>query len=223
MPDITTKPIISAVLLAAGESNRMGDLNKLELQINGVSLLQRIIDTLHKTSFQELIVVAGYQANKIQSLLQDDPVTVINNEHYQQGQMTSVQAGLKALTQPCDGVMICLSDQPLLTVTDINKIINGFINRNHGSIVVPMFKGKRGNPIILDYQHRATILAGDRDLGCKRLIEHHPELVSTIEMDNDHTVLDMDTPDDYVMFQHLFNTRDYKYGKSDPRYFTETT
>jgi molybdenum cofactor cytidylyltransferase len=194
---VTSRAQISAVLLAAGESRRMGDTNKLELSIAGVPLIRHMAQTLLASSLQEIIVVVGHQSDRMRQLLDGLAVTIVDNEVYQQGQMTSVYAGLQAL-QPCEGVMICLTDQPLLTSRDIDQLSTVFINRNRGSVLVPMYHGKRGNPIILAYQHRKAILAGDRKLGCKRLIEHNPELVTAIEMENDHTVVDMDTLDDYA-------------------------
>ena len=97
--------------------------------------------------------------------------------------------------------MICLADQPLLTTADIDGLIEAFLRRERGSILVPTYKGERGNPIVLAAEHRASILAGERNLGCKRLIERHPELVTTREMDNDHCVFDLDTPEDYAEWQ----------------------
>ena len=114
--------------------------------------------------------------------------------------MSSVHCGLAALTRPCDGMMICLADQPLLTPRDIDVLIDAFIQRG-GSIIVPTYQGRRGNPIVLANAHRAQILDGGRNLGCKRLIERNPELVTTVEMGNDHTVFDLDTPDDYANLQ----------------------
>lgn len=97
--------------------------------------------------------------------------------------------------------MICLADQPLLTPADIDGLIDAFLRRAQGSILVPTYKGQRGNPIVLAAEHRTAILAGERDLGCKRLIERNPDLVETLEMDNDHFVFDLDSPEDYAEWQ----------------------
>jgi molybdenum cofactor cytidylyltransferase len=132
--------------------------------------------------------------------LQGLEVHTVINSAYREGQMSSVHCGLEALTQPCDGVMICLADQPLLTARDIDVLIDAFA-RCGGSIIVPTYQGRRGNPIVLAYALRARILGGGRNLGCKRLIERNPELVTTVEMDNDHTLFDLDTPEDYANLQ----------------------
>jgi len=189
---------VSAVLLAAGESRRMGAVNKLELLVDGTPLLRRTAEILLASQLQEVAVVLGYQADRAGSLLDGLHLKSVYNTAYREGQMTSVYQGLQSLTQACDGVMICLSDQPLLQVDDINCLIEAFGKRSHGSIMVPTYQGKRGNPVILDYQHREDILNGERSLGCKKLIEKNPELVSSFEMSNNHVVIDLDTPEEFA-------------------------
>ena len=191
---------VSAVLLAAGESRRMGELNKLLLAVDGETLLSHTVKTLLASRLGEVVVVLGHQADAAQVLLHDFALRTVVNDDYREGQMSSVHCGLAALTRPCDGVMICLIDQPLLTARDIDALIEAFERRNP-SILVPTYQGRRGNPIILAYAHRAEILAGGRNLGCKRLIERNPEWVTTLEMDNDHVVFDLDTIEDYARLQ----------------------
>lgn len=193
--------IVSAILLAAGESRRMGELNKLELPVNGVPLLRRTAETLLASNLKEIVVVLGHQAEKVREILEGLPLHIVENEAYREGQMTSVYKGLLSLSKICDGVMICLSDQPLLEVDDVNVLIEAFGQRSHGSILVPTFKGQRGNPIVFDYQHRQGILNGERNLGCKKLIEKNPQQVCSFEMDSKHVVIDLDTPEDYAAFK----------------------
>lgn len=194
---------VSAVLLAAGESRRMGEVNKLELMVNGIPMLRRTAATLMASKLQEIVVVLGHQAEKASAILEDLPLKFVYNKDYRNGQMTSVYQGLSSLSQACDGVMICLSDQPLLQTDDVNILIDAFNQLGHGdshaSVLVPTYQGKRGNPIILDYRHRQQILNGERNLGCKKLIEKNPELVSSYEMNNNHVVVDLDTPEEYAV------------------------
>jgi molybdenum cofactor cytidylyltransferase len=187
---------VSAILLAAGESHRMGAHNKLLLPVAGVPLIRRSALTLLDSPVHEVVVVLGHEAEQVRPLLMDLPLTIVENEHYREGQMTSVHTGLAALAQPCDGVMVCLADQPLLTPADIRMLMDTF-SRTGAAVLVPTYEGRRGNPIVLSWVHREQILSGDRNLGCKRLIERHPDLVSTVDMPTDHVVFDLDTPDDY--------------------------
>jgi len=191
---------VSAIVLAAGESRRMGGINKLMLAVEGEPLLRHTVKTLLASRLGEVVVVLGHQAEEARILLHELEVRTVVNSHYREGQMSSVHCGLETLTRPCDGVMICLVDQPLLTAQDIDVLIDAF-GRRGASILVPTYEGRRGNPIVLAYAHRAEILGGGRNLGCKRLIESNPQLVSTVEMDVDHVVFDLDTPEDYASLQ----------------------
>jgi molybdenum cofactor cytidylyltransferase len=188
---------VSAILLAAGESRRMGSVNKLTLPIDGQPLLRHSVRTLLASRLQEVVVVLGHEADRAARLLEDLDVTRAYNERYAEGQMSSVHRGLEALADACEGVMICLADQPLLTPEDIDALIEAFGRREQGSILVPTHRGRRGNPIVLAYAHREEILGGGRNLGCQRLIERNPGLVTTLEMDTEHVVFDLDTPEDY--------------------------
>ena len=191
---------VSAILLAAGESRRMSGINKLMLAVQGEPLLRHTVKALLASRLGEVVVVLGHQAEEARILLHELEVRTVVNSHYREGQMSSVHCGLEALTRPCDGVMICLTDQPLLTAQDIDALIDAFGQRG-GSIIVPTYEGRRGNPIVFAYAHRAQILGGGRNLGCKRLIERNPDLVRTVEMDTDHVVFDLDTPEDYARLQ----------------------
>ena len=191
---------VSAILLAAGESRRMSGINKLMLAVEGEPLLRHTLKTLLASRLGEVVVVLGHQAEEARILLHELEVRIVVNKDYLEGQMSSVHCGLEALTRPCDGVMICLTDQPLLTAQDIDVLIDAF-DRHGGSIIVPTYQGRRGNPIVLAYAHREEILGGGRNLGCKRLIERNPDLVRTVEMDTDHVVFDLDTPEDYARLQ----------------------
>ena len=188
---------VSAILLAAGQSRRMGDANKLALDVDGVPLLRRCALTLLGAPLNEIVVVLGHQADAARSLLEGLPLELVENPHYAEGQMTSVHRGMQALRKPCDGVMVCLSDQPLLESADLETLIRAFVHDCPRSVLVPTYQGRRGNPIVLAHRHREAILAGERNLGCKRLIERNPELVWPYPMANDHCVFDLDTPDDY--------------------------
>jgi molybdenum cofactor cytidylyltransferase len=189
---------VSAVLLAAGESRRMGGVNKLTLDVGGTPLVRHAALTLLDSAIDELVAVIGHEAETSRSLLGDLPLTLVENRNYAEGQMTSVHRGLEALTRPCDGVMVCLSDQPLITPRDLDTLIRAFLDDCPRSVLVPTYEGRRGNPTILACRHREAILAGNRRLGCRRLIQNNPELVWPRPMDSDHCVFDLDTPEDYA-------------------------
>ncbi len=195
--NVALKLSITAIVLAAGESMRMGKRNKMELKINGRNLIRQIVGTLLDSNINKIIVVTGYQPDVVRNSLIGLPVVKVHNDDYEQGQMSSVHKGLSKINNVCDGIMICLGDQPLLESNDIDCLISAFNQRPNGSILVPTYKGQRGNPIILSYEHRNKILGGGKNLGCRKLIEKNPGLVYTVEMENDHVITDIDSPDDY--------------------------
>lgn len=191
---------VSAILLAAGESRRMGQVNKLALSVDGVPLVRRVLQTLLQAQLREVVVVVGHEQHSVRGLLAGIPVRIVSNDRYREGQMTSVHCGMQALEEACDGVMVCLSDQALLEPGDIKLLVDHFLSKP-AAVLVPTYRGQRGNPIILASRHRADILDGDRNLGCRRFIEKNPELVTTLAFDNDHVVFDLDTPEDYARLQ----------------------
>jgi molybdenum cofactor cytidylyltransferase len=191
------KAKIAVIVLAAGESRRMGDINKLHLPIAGEPLLRRSVKTLLAAELGEIMVVLGHENAGTQDLLEGLPVGTVYNEDYAAGQMTSVHCGLGSLSQPCEGVMVALGDQPALTVSDINLLVGAFFTRDGGEVVIPEYEGKRGNPIIISSRCRQEIIAGKYNLGCRRFIENNPELARTVEMSSPSVVIDLDTPVDY--------------------------
>ena len=187
---------VSVVVLAAGMSTRMGKPNKLLLSVNGKPLIRRTLETLLLHPFKEIVVVLGHQAVEVQDAIEGLQVKKVINHDYEQGQMTSVHKGLSSLTEPTEGVMIFLSDLALINQQDLHELRLGFDGCETG-VLVPTFEGKRGNPIILDYTQQESVVADDKNLGCKKLITKHPELVTPLEMTNDHVVVDMDTVEAY--------------------------
>lgn len=191
---------VSGILLAAGESRRMGKINKLTLPVDGEPLLRRTARLLLQLPLRELVVVTGHEADAARDALGGLSLHTVHNPHYREGQMTSVHQGLDALQVTSDAVLVCLADLPLLELADLQRLIGAY-RADSTSVLVPVHRGRRGNPILIANRHREQILAGERNLGCKRLIENNPELVTTVEMDNDHTVFDLDTPQAYCLLQ----------------------
>jgi xanthine dehydrogenase accessory factor len=192
------RPGISAILLAAGESRRMNGVNKLLLPIDGVPLVRRTAETLLASGIEEVVAVLGFEADQVERALAGLPLRFVRNDEFQEGQETSVRAGLSAVRPGSDGVMICLGDQPALRPEDIREIERAFIERKRGSVLVPMYRGTRGNPIVLDRYGLEQILARGGKFGCRQLTTHHADLVEPYEMSTDHVLKDIDRPEDYA-------------------------
>jgi molybdenum cofactor cytidylyltransferase len=187
---------IGAVLLAAGEGRRMNGVPKAAIELQGVPLIRRTLFALSDAGVDEVVVVLGYQAELVESLVQDFPVTLVRNAEYAEGQMGSVRLGMESLLGTFDAVLVVLVDQPLLNSQDLIALIGAFKQRAYGSIVMPRVHGQRGNPVVFAWQARNDILADEKNLGCRRYIDTHPELVCVFDTDNDHFVVDVDTPED---------------------------
>ncbi len=185
------------MLLAAGQSRRMGADNKLLLPIDGEAVVRRVARRLLASGVAEVVAVLGHEADLVARALDGLALRAVVNPAWREGQMTSVHAGLAALSAPVDGIMICLADQPFLDAGDYSALIEAFAREGDKSIVVPTHGGRRGNPIVLAAAHRDEILARGADLGCKRFIARNPDLVATVEFETDGFVRDIDTPADY--------------------------
>ncbi len=186
----------------------MGPVNKLALRVQGIPMVLRTVRTLLSCALQEIVVVVGHEAERVRAILDGLPVCIVYNECFNQGRVTSVHVGLAALTKPCDGFMVCLSDQGLLEPADISELISAFAHRSYGSVLVPQYQGRRGNPVICDYQHRRALLTANSYPSCRQLIDEHPELVYPFPVDNDHVLFDVDTPADYERLVARISQRD---------------
>jgi CTP:molybdopterin cytidylyltransferase MocA len=190
---------IGAVLLAAGEGARMGGVAKPLIRLQGVPLIKRQLIALSGAGVDEVVVVTGHARDAVEAQVQDFPVTLAHNADYAQGQQSSVRTGLAALNGKFDAVLIVLADQPLIGAGDLTELIAAFKKsprREGGQVLVPVVGGQRGNPILLDAEAREQILASATNLGCRHLIERHPELVLVHETGNTRFITDLDTLDD---------------------------
>jgi len=193
---------VSAVVLAAGLSSRMGGSHKLLLDIGGEPMLRRVVRTVLDAGACEIVVVTGYRAEQIVAALDGLPVRFVHNPAYAEGQRGSVEAGVRALTVFCHAVMIVLGDQPLLTPSALGRLIAAFGSAPDGrSILVPTSGGERGNPVLFAATHIPEIRAGAMKVGSGGLIESYPDQVALIEMADDAFTRDCDTPEDYAIVQ----------------------
>lgn len=187
---------IGAVLLAAGEGRRMGGVPKALIRLQGVPLISRHLVALSGAGIDEVVVVTGHARRAIEEAVRSFVVTLAHNDAYAAGQQGSVRVGLAALSGAFDAVLVMPADLPLLGASDLTELIGAFKKRPAGHVVVPMVGGRRGNPVILDEVALGRILSSDTNLGCRHLIERHPELVHGYETANSRFVTDLDTVED---------------------------
>ena len=191
--------MISAVILAAGESQRMRNKNKLLLPIKGEALIRRFVKAVCLSEVEDVFIVLGYEANKIKDVLIDQPVDFVYNKFYMRGMLTSIKAGIRASSKKCDGFMICLSDLPFAKIRDFNILLRAYARfrvKECALIIVPVFQGKRGNPVLFSNEFKEEILEHEGE-GCRGLIAKHNNNVKEVNMKNDNLLCDIDTPEDY--------------------------
>ncbi|MDO8578164.1 MAG: molybdenum cofactor cytidylyltransferase [Dehalococcoidales bacterium] len=189
--------MISAILLAAGESKRMGQPKQL-LPLGDKTLVEHALDNLLASRVDEVIVVTGNQAETIAKKVGKRPVKVVLNPDYRLGMSTSLKTGLASIDKDAEAVMVVLADQPFIDAALINRLIDEFTCRNKG-IVVPVFKGKRGHPIIFATKYRDELLQLRGDAGAKVLLQSHPDDVLEVAVASGHIHVDIDDMDSYEL------------------------
>jgi molybdenum cofactor cytidylyltransferase len=188
-------PRITALLLAAGRSSRMGGANKLLEPIDGVPMIARTAQRLLSSRARPIVAVLGNQADAVDAALGRLPVKRVRNPAFADGLSTSLKRGLAALPDDIDGVVVCLGDMPLITGRDIDRLIAAFNPLEGRAIIVPIRRGKRGNPVLWARRFLPEMAELAGDVGARHLIGEHPELVCEVEMDSDGVLVDIDTPD----------------------------
>jgi molybdenum cofactor cytidylyltransferase len=188
--------MISAILLAAGESNRMGQPKQL-MPFDQSTIVERTIDNLLNSAVSETIVVLGYREQDVRKTIADQPVKIAINPDYQQGMSASVIAGLKQVDKRAQAVLIALGDQPFVDSQTINTLVEAFIANNRG-IIIPVYQGRRGNPVIFAIKYKGELWNLKGDIGGREIINHHPDDVLEVSVNCEGVLLDIDTAENYT-------------------------
>jgi molybdenum cofactor cytidylyltransferase len=187
--------MISAIILAAGESKRMGEPKQL-MPFGQSTILEKAIDNLLSSAVNEIIVVLGYKAEEVLKTIATKPVKIAINPDYKQGMSTSIIAGLSLIARQAQAVMLALGDQPLVDSQTINQLIEEFYNHDKG-IVVPTYHGKRGHPVIFAIKYKQKLLELTGDIGGREVIKDHPDDILEVAVDSESVISDIDTRADY--------------------------
>jgi molybdenum cofactor cytidylyltransferase len=188
-------PCIGALLLAAGQSRRMGGPNKLLAELDGVPMVAHVARRLLASRARPIVAVLGNQAESVDNALAKLPVERVRNLEFAEGLSTSLKRGIAALPSDLEGALVCLGDMPLISGRHLDRLIGAFNPLEGRAIIVPTRNGKRGNPVLWAKRFfpEMSELAGD--VGAKHLISEHAELVAEVEMDDDAIFVDIDTPE----------------------------
>jgi len=188
--------MIWAVVLAAGESRRMGT-QKLLLPFGDTTVVTAVVRAARASRAGRTLVVLGADRVAVRLELEPRGVEFAVNEDYQLGMLSSVQAGLRALPANADAAVIMLGDQPFLPSRVVDAVIGAYEAGGQG-IVVPTFQGRRGHPVLIDLRYRDEVLAIDPADGLRRLMRAHPGDILEVESGDANILRDLDTPEDYA-------------------------
>jgi molybdenum cofactor cytidylyltransferase len=186
---------VGAVVLAAGGSRRFGSPKQL-LPWKGRSLLEHVVDTVLGSSVDQVVVVLGHERESIGALVRDKGVVTVINEDWKRGQAGSVRVGLQAVRESCDACLFVLADQPHVTPELIDSILARY-RRTLAPVVTPVYRGRRGNPVLFARTLFPELLALQGDQGGRQVMERHENEVETVEVRDPTLFLDIDTVDDY--------------------------
>ncbi|MHC4323252.1 MAG: nucleotidyltransferase family protein [Planctomycetota bacterium] len=187
--------MICAIVLAAGLSRRMG-VQKLLLPFGGKTVIAHIVDQLLGSTVDEVHAVVGHQTERISAELSNRAVSIVNNPNYTSGMLSSVRCGLRNLPEKCREVVVVLGDQPSVTAELIDKMLEAFAATDK-SILVPLYKGKRGHPILFCSHYRDEILTQYDDVGLRGLLHSHSGDIFELAVSTASVLCDMDYPEDY--------------------------
>lgn len=185
---------VAGVVLAAGESRRMGR-NKLLLPWDETTVLERTLRNVAGSGVLETMVVVGHERELTESLSRDYGAA-IHNQNYAKGMLSSVQAAVRELAPTFEAALVMLGDQPLVEPGIIDALLSAYAANPRG-LIAPTYRGQRGNPVIIDRRYFAELLALPPEAAPRVLLQRHPDDLLLVEVDSDAILHDLDRPEDY--------------------------
>ena len=190
------KPRIAALILAAGMSKRMAPQNKLlTILPNGKAMIAETVDRILASAASPVIVVVGHQEEQIRAALAGKNVRFVDANDYADGMAASLRAGVAALSDGIGAVLICLGDMPLVDKSSLDRIISAFNPAEGREIILPVFDGQRGNPVLWGQRFFNELRSLSGDAGARQILHKYMECVSEVSAASDAVLRDFDTPE----------------------------
>ncbi|WP_417410953.1 nucleotidyltransferase family protein [Hoeflea sp.] len=189
----------AAIVLAAGLSRRMGDVNKLLIEINGVPMIRATVSACAAVCDAPVTVVTGHQAPDIEQALVGLPVRFAHNPDFASGQASSVVAGLQAVPE-AKTTLVVLGDQPLLDRTALEWLLEMHRASDQTRITIPVNGAERGNPLVIPLALKAALLADKTNPGCRNFTRDNPDKVHRVETQDPAFFKDLDTLEDLKLY-----------------------
>lgn len=188
--------MIRAVVLAAGESRRMG-MPKPLLRFGDKTFLEQIVSVLRRSDLDGVTVVLGAQAARVRASIDLAEVDVVVNEDYRKGQLSSLAVGIKSLPPQAEALLLCLVDNPLISTETVDRIIGAF-RQTGRPIVLPVYEGRRGHPALFVRALFDELLQAPPEAGARHVVRSHPEQVVEVDTSEAAILARIDTPEDYL-------------------------
>lgn len=191
--------MITALILAAGQSKRMGE-PKMLLPWGETTVLEKVIATFESGGVDDILVITGGDREKVEALVGDSDQTVFNPDYIEGEMLSSVQAGLAGLKPGVEAVLIGLGDQPQVQERSVRLVMEEY-RKSDASVVVPSYQMRRGHPWLVAHAHWDEILGMRSPASMRDFLNSHADEIRYIEINNDSILKDLDTPEDYLKFK----------------------
>ncbi|MCM3739709.1 nucleotidyltransferase family protein [Oceanobacillus luteolus] len=188
---------VSAILLAAGFSSRMGELKAL-LPWKGKTLIEYQIEQLLEVGLAEIIVVLGYRAEELQKRISAYDVITVLNENYPNGKSTSIQKGVSCVADDIDGILVSAVDQPVSSET-LRILIRAF-HQTKRKVLIPVYQEKRGHPVLFSVSVKRDLMkVNEESKGLRNVIQKYHDAIEHIPVNEPHVLLNLNNLDDYLV------------------------
>jgi molybdenum cofactor cytidylyltransferase len=184
------------IILAAGESRRM-KTQKLLLPFRGKTIIEQVIENIRHSEVNRIMIVLGSGREDIMKAIGHLPVLTCFNENYKMGMLSSIKCGFSTLPPSCKAALIFPGDQPMIPGDVINAVIHAYHDLQKG-IVLPVYKGKRGHPVLIDMKYIHEIEKLSEDEGLRSLSYKFSDDVLEVEVNDDGILRDIDTREEYL-------------------------
>ena len=190
--------MISTIVLAAGQSKRMGGDNKLIKKYNKKHLINHILDTLIKSKIKKIIIVSGFQNSKVKKIIvKNKKINFIYNKNYKFGMASSIKTGLKRISKKNIGFLIIHADMPQISRKIINKLYVAIKSKDK-EIFAPTYKRKLGNPVGFKYSMLKTLKKIKGDRGAKKIIKRNKKKLYLIKVNSQSIFNNLNIPEDFL-------------------------
>ena len=201
---------IAAILLAAGQSRRMGAFKPL-LPFGGKTVIEGCVDYLHEGGIQNIIVVVGNRADEIREQLESSSVSFVVNPDPASEMNLSIACGVVQLPAAARAAVIALVDQPAIPASVITTLATAW--EEGARLVLPTFAGRGGHPVLIDLHLREELMNLDPARGLKTLFESYRDEVRRVSVASPYIARDMDTWDDYrALYEDVFGVQPPQFG-----------